>query len=158
MCCVPRCVQGALACKMLSWEDPLAQQLRDLRATEAKYLGQMLRIRAINMAIQVRPLGPCPHQRHGALHTMTACTTAAVSTCPCPFLRPQFITIVLITFTTFAVYRARNGTLQVASVFYAVALLQIPRMTMWAFVQGELPVLEPPCGREHVRAAHHAHR
>ncbi len=46
--------QGALACKMLSWEEPLAAQLRALRGKEATHLAGMLRIRAVNMALQVR--------------------------------------------------------------------------------------------------------
>jgi hypothetical protein len=50
----------------------------------------------------------------------------------------QFVITVVVTFTTFAVYRARHGTLVVANVFYAVALLQLPRRTMNAFVSGGL--------------------
>ncbi len=148
-------VQGALACKMLSWEDPLVQQLRALRATEARHLFRMKRIWAINMSIQVRRYGglrcrswrfaACPHASAAAGHVNAPLAvlllhrTAMKGPVGRPFAkeqhplqhavpstrvrppRAQFMTTVLITFATFTVYRARNGTLQVASVFYGKA-------------------------------------
>ncbi|KAJ9515463.1 hypothetical protein QJQ45_016472 [Haematococcus lacustris] len=49
----------------------------------------------------------------------------------------QFVISSLVTFAAFAVYRARNGTLQVSSAFYALSLLLLPRRTMSAFVSGK---------------------
>lgn len=49
----------------------------------------------------------------------------------------QFVIACVVTFTTFAVFRARSGVLSVASVFYALSLLQLPRRTMSSFVSGE---------------------
>lgn len=92
-------LQGALACKMLGWEDPLAGALRKLRGAEASQVARMARIRACNMAL-------------------------------------QFIISCLVTFATFAVYRARGGELAVASVFFSLSLLQLPRRTMSSFVSG----------------------
>lgn len=44
--------QGALAMKMLGWEDPLAKSIQAIRVREAHYQRRMARIRACNMALQ----------------------------------------------------------------------------------------------------------
>ncbi|GIL44672.1 hypothetical protein Vafri_2198, partial [Volvox africanus] len=89
-------VEGALAMKMLGWEDPFAEALRSIRARETSFSRRMQRIRGINFAMQF-------------------CITPIVS------------------FVTFAVYRARNGSLNVASVFYSLSLLHLPKLYMVNF-------------------------
>ncbi|KAG2425890.1 hypothetical protein HYH02_014893 [Chlamydomonas schloesseri] len=89
-------VEGALAMKMLSWEDPFTSALRSIRGRETAYSRRMQRIRAVNFGMQF-------------------CITPIVS------------------FVTFAVYRARNGTLNTASVFYALSLLHLPKLYMVNF-------------------------
>jgi hypothetical protein len=50
----------------------------------------------------------------------------------------QFIVTPLVSFATFATFRARGGTLTVPSVFYALSLLSLPRLYMVNFfVLGE---------------------
>ncbi|GLC33196.1 hypothetical protein PLESTB_000360400 [Pleodorina starrii] len=89
-------VEGALAMKMLSWEDPFADALRAIRARETYFSRRMQRIRGVNFAMQF-------------------CITPIVA------------------FVTFAVYRARNGSLKVASVFYSLSLLHLPKLYMVNF-------------------------
>ncbi|GIL76011.1 hypothetical protein Vretifemale_5752, partial [Volvox reticuliferus] len=89
-------VEGALAMKMLGWEDPFAEALRSIRSRETSFSRRMQRIRGINFALQF-------------------CITPIVS------------------FVTFAVYRARNGSLNVASVFYSLSLLHLPKLYMVNF-------------------------
>ena len=45
-------IQGCLAMKMMGWEQPLSQQIREIRQSEAKHVLSMARIRAAIMAIQ----------------------------------------------------------------------------------------------------------
>jgi hypothetical protein len=45
----------------------------------------------------------------------------------------QFIVTPLVSFATFATFRARGGTLTVPSVFYALSLLSLPRLYMVNF-------------------------
>ncbi|KAL6765994.1 hypothetical protein V8C86DRAFT_2453065 [Haematococcus lacustris] len=89
-------IQGSLAMKMLSWEQPLASTLARIRAQEAACIRQMARIRAVNMAM-------------------------------------QFAITPIVSFATFAVYRALHGQLNVASVFYSLALLHLPKLFMVQF-------------------------
>jgi hypothetical protein len=42
----------------------------------------------------------------------------------------QFAITPIVSFVTFGVYRARNGTLSVSSVFYALSLLHLPKLYM----------------------------
>jgi hypothetical protein len=42
----------------------------------------------------------------------------------------QFAITPVVAFATFATYRAVSGTLNVASVFYALSLLQLPKLYM----------------------------
>lgn len=44
--------QGALAMKMLSWEEPFTESIAGIRASEAGFIRRMARIRACNMALQ----------------------------------------------------------------------------------------------------------
>ncbi|GFR41484.1 hypothetical protein Agub_g2175, partial [Astrephomene gubernaculifera] len=89
-------VEGALAMKMLGWEDPFAAALRDIRGRETHYSRRTQRIRGVNFAL-------------------------------------QFAITPIVSFVTFAVYRARSGTLHVASVFYALSLLSLPKLYMVNF-------------------------
>ncbi len=86
-------VEGALAMKMLGWEDPFADALRNIRRRETHYSRRMARIRGVNFAM-------------------------------------QFAITPIVAFVTFAVYRARSGTLSVAAVFYALSLLHLPKLYM----------------------------
>lgn len=94
-------INGALAMKMLGWEDPFNDALKKIRHQEQHYLLHMSRIRALNMAL-------------------------------------QFLITPLVAFITFSTYRALNGTLDVPRVFYALALLHLPKLFMILFfVSGE---------------------
>ncbi|GBF93736.1 hypothetical protein Rsub_06068 [Raphidocelis subcapitata] len=93
-------ISGALAMKMLGWEDPFTAAICGIRRQEVKHSGRMAQIRALNLAL-------------------------------------QFAMTPVVAFVTFATYRAMNGELNVPSVFYALSLLNLPKLTMvYFFVLG----------------------
>lgn len=93
-------ISGALAMKMLGWEDPFTAAICDIRKQEVRHSGRMAQIRALNLAL-------------------------------------QFAMTPVVAFVTFATYRALNGELNVPSVFYALSLLNLPKLTMvYFFVLG----------------------
>eukprot|EP00798_Chlamydomonas_sp_ICE-L_P022325 gene22325-29401_t len=89
-------INGALAMKMLSWEKPIANALRKLRAAEASHIRHMAYIKACNLAL-------------------------------------QFAVTPLVAFATFSVARAVHGELDVPKVFYALSLLNLPKLYMIQF-------------------------
>lgn len=106
---------------MLGWERPIAAAMNAIRRLEAGWIMRMATIRGVNNALQV--IGIERANPQGVLGScichMTTYPTAA-----------QFCITPVVAFATFSVYRATKGTLNVPSVFYALSLLQLPKLFM----------------------------
>lgn len=89
-------INGSLAMKMYGWEEPMAAQLKQIRAAEAAALRKRSLINAANFAL-------------------------------------NFTVLPLCAFVTFAVAKGMGRTLNIASVFYVVSLLVLPRLWMGTF-------------------------
>ncbi len=63
--------------------------------------------------------------------TRIRATNNAISCCVTP----------VVAFATFATFRACNGTLDIPSVFYALSLLTLPRLTMCVRVYGRVKTM-----------------
>lgn len=50
--CVPLCLQGCLAMKMLGWEDPFSSSICAIRAKEVSFAARMAQIKGLNLALQ----------------------------------------------------------------------------------------------------------
>lgn len=86
-------ISGALAMKMLGWEEPLCMLAQSVRRRELQFLKRTARIKACNMAL-------------------------------------QFSTTPIVSFITFSVAQRMKGDLNVPSVFYALSLLHLLKLTM----------------------------
>lgn len=89
-------ISGVLACKTLSWEEPLFDAISSARNKEAYYIKQMNTVRAMNMAF-------------------------------------TFSIAPLASLITFATARGTGSELTVANIFYAIALLNLPKQYMAEF-------------------------